>query len=219
MSPVLLTGPRWQGRPGAHRRARLRRAASASLLGIGVLVAGRAVEDEIAPRTETVLVAAHDLAAGATLAAGDLASVERPRGSGPAPAHADPNKALGGVLATPVRAGEEITPSRLVGPDLLAGQPPGTRAIWLPAASSDALTAIAPGARVDVHVRGVTGAVLRGVVVLALSGGRGVSGGLIGADDAGGAGLLVAAPGVNAARVLGLDPGEIGMFRFALSGR
>jgi Flp pilus assembly protein CpaB len=196
----------------------VRRATSALLLGAAVLLAGRTVLDRVAPPTESVLVATHDLGVGATLAPGDVRVVDRPRGLRPATASADPAAAVGAVLATPLQAGEEVTSGRLVGPDLLAGQPAGSRAVWLPAAGPGALTGVRPGTRVDVHVPGAAAPVIRGAVVLARTGAGGGSAGLLGSAPEGSAGVLVAAPGADAASVLGADLGEVGAFRFALSG-
>jgi hypothetical protein len=130
-----------------------------------------------------------------------------------------PAAAVGATLATPLRAGEEVTTGRFVGPDLLAGQPAGSRAVWLPAAGPDALTGIGPGTRVDVHLTGAAAPVLRGAVVLARTGsGGGSAPGLLGNAVEGAAGVLVAAPAADTARVLQADLGEAGAFRFALSG-
>lgn len=219
MSQVLLSGPRWQGRPGARRRARLRRVASALLLGAAVLLAGRTVLARTAPATDPVLVATRDLAAGDALRAADLRVVQRAREPGAPTALSDAPAVVGAVLATPLRAGEEVTSGRLVGPDLLDGQPAGTRAIWLPAAGADALTGIGPGGRVDVHAPGTAQPVLRDVLVLVRTGVRaGSAAGPFASGSEGAAGLLVAAPAADAARVLGARPDEVESFRFALSG-
>jgi Flp pilus assembly protein CpaB len=197
----------------------VRRAASAVLLGVAVLIAGRAVLDRVDPATEPVLVATHDLAVGATLTAGDVRVVQRPRGARPATPPVPSTAAVGAVLATPLTAGEEITTGRFVGPALLRGQPAGSRALWLPAVGPDALTGISPGTRVDVHAPGAATPVLRGAVVLARTGsGGGSAAGLLGSAVEQAAGVLVAAPGADAARVLGADLGEVGAFRFALAG-
>ena len=222
-------GPGWAGRPGARRRARLRRLASTLLLGLAVLVAGRAVQDRVSPATDPVVVATHDLAAGTVVSARDVGLVERPRvaalGSGSAAAagaSAAPGRlrdVIGTTLATTVGAGEEITRTRLVGADLLDGQPEGTRAFWLPADTAETLTGIGPGARVDVHSPGRPAAVLRGVLVLARTGDLGSGASLLGSGTPAAPGLLVAAPAEEAARVLGAVAGDGSTFRFALSPR
>jgi hypothetical protein len=183
-----------------------------------VLVGGRAVEAQVAPVTVPALVATRDLAAGETLTAQDLWLAHRPRGDRPAVATLQPAAAIGAVLATPVRAGEEVTSERLVGPDLLAGQPTSSRAVWLPAAGTDSLTGIGPGTRVDVHAPGSPVPVLREALVLARTGTPPASVGALGTGPEATAGLLVAASAADAARVLGADLGDSGAFRFALAG-
>lgn len=215
---MLLTGPGWQGRPGARRRARLRRAAAAMLLGLATLVASRLVLAQLSPVTDPVLVAARDLAAGTRVEAGDVRTVQRARLPGAGAPEPVIGSAVGAVLAGPVRAGEEVTRSRLVGPDLLAGQPADSRAFWLPSASPDALVGIGAGAHVDVHAPGVSAPVLLDAVVLAVTGGAEDSAGLLGGGSST-AGVLLAAPRDDAARVLASGP-EVGeAFRFALTGR
>jgi Flp pilus assembly protein CpaB len=178
------------------------------------------VEAKVAPVTVPALVATRDLAVGETLTARDLRVAHLPLGDRPAMVALEPAAAVGAVLATPVRVGEEVTSGRLVGPDLLAGLPAGSRAVWLPAAGADSLTGIGPGTRVDVHAPGAPVPVLREAVVLARTGPSAASSaGLVGGGSEAAAGLLVAASASDAARVLGADVGEDGVFRFALSGR
>ena len=182
-----------------------------------MLLGGRAALERLAPPTEQVLVASHDLAAGASLAPGDLRGVERARVVR-GPGRRSRAGAVGQLLAGPVRAGEEITVSRLVGPGLLSGQPPGSRGLWLPAAGAGSLTGIGPGSRVDVHVSGSSAPVLRDVVVLARTGAGSSAAGLLDTEGREAAGLLLAAPAADAGRVLATDLGEVGAFRFAIAG-
>jgi Flp pilus assembly protein CpaB len=72
------------------------------------------------PTSVGLTVAAHDLPAGAVLAADDLTRVRVPPGAIPAGLAARP---AGRVLAAAVRRGEPITDARLIGPDLTAGHP------------------------------------------------------------------------------------------------
>lgn len=70
--------------------------------------------------TVPVLVAAHDLAAGATVSPDDLTTQEFRPGSVPDGLVGDPS---GRLLASAVRRGEPLTDARLVGPTLAEGHP------------------------------------------------------------------------------------------------
>ena len=70
--------------------------------------------------TVLVVVAAHDLPAGARVTGADLESVEFRPGTEPDGLVEDP---AGRVLASPLRRGEAVTDARLVGPALADGQP------------------------------------------------------------------------------------------------
>jgi Flp pilus assembly protein CpaB len=106
------------------------------------------------PVTAPVLVAAHDLPAGRTLTAADLRSASWPirvtpsGGLGPAAAPA----LLGRMLAGPIRAGEPLTDTRVLGPGLLAGQPAGTVALPVRLGDPAAAAFVRAGDRVDVLV-------------------------------------------------------------------
>lgn len=118
--PVL---PAQLSRPlSSVRRAVLlrRRLLAAFCVFAGVLLTVRAVV--VPPPTESVLVAARDLPAGAVLAAGDLTRVAFADGTAPAGAVGEA-VALGRVLAAPLTAGEPVTGVRLVAPGFLAGYP------------------------------------------------------------------------------------------------
>ena len=107
---AALRGPDWA------RTALLRRVAAAAL---GVLAVVLVLVPDGAPAEAPVLVAARDLAPGATVVAADLAVRSWPSGLAPAGAlHAVPD-ADGRVLAGAVRAGEALTDLRLVGPQLV----------------------------------------------------------------------------------------------------
>ena len=119
------------------------------------------------------------------------------------------------VVDNPAR---QVFVNELVGPDLLSGQPPGTRALWLPAPGAESLTGIGAGARVDVHVTGRPAPVLRDVLVLARTGQPAGGGSVLGAPESRAAGLLLAAPAEDVVRVLG--PAGVGPdteVRFALA--
>ena len=76
-----------------------------------------------------VVVAAHDLAAGAAVTAADLRLRSWPDELRPAGVLTRPGDAIGHRVAGPVRAGEALTASRLTGVGLTAGLPPALRAV------------------------------------------------------------------------------------------
>jgi pilus assembly protein CpaB len=98
--------------------------------------------------TVALVVAAHELAPGATIAAGDLRVVSWPVSLRPAAAVAAKD-AVGRTLAGAVGAGEVITTFRLVGRDLSAGLPPGLIAVPVPLVDAGALGLIRAGNHVD----------------------------------------------------------------------
>ena len=139
-----------------------------------------------------VVVAQRDVAAGATLAADDLATADYPGALAPPGALTVPGSAVGRQLTGPMRRGEVVTTSRLVprgGPapgasalvvvHLLADDPaaldlvgPGDRATLYPGGGGPALTrralvlAVDPSAGPEAAgLSNVTGSVARGVVV------------------------------------------------------
>ena len=115
------------------RRSRVLRRASAALLLIaaGVLaVAGQ----RTAPVGEAVATVARDLSIGATLTASDVATVHL---TDPPDGALTPGRAVGAVLAGPVRRGEVLTDARLVP----AGGPrPGAGRIAVPIRPADPAT-------------------------------------------------------------------------------
>jgi Flp pilus assembly protein CpaB len=115
------------------RRAVLRRRRLLAFV-LAALAAGLVVHAArpTPPAAVTLTVAAHDLAAGTVLTAGDLTARGVPPGDVPDGAQASP---VGAVLAAPLRRGEPVTDARLVGPDLTAADP---RLVALPVRLSDA---------------------------------------------------------------------------------
>lgn len=99
-----------------------------------------------------VVVAAHDLSPGATLARGDLALRSLPGADVPSGALTSPATALGRVLAAPVRSGEPLTDVRLVGPadTALTTGDPAAAAVPVRLADPDVADLLRPGIRVDV---------------------------------------------------------------------
>lgn len=112
--------------PAALRAARRRllrhRRGLAALCAAGAVLAGlQSVAPPPAP-TVTVLTAARDLPGGATLRADDVVPVEFAEGTAPS-GGTTARRAVGRVLAAPLRRGEPVTDVRLVGPGLLEGHP------------------------------------------------------------------------------------------------
>lgn len=128
-----------------RRHLLLRRRLLAALLsGVAAVAAVRAASPP-PPPTVAVTVAARDLPAGATLAAGDVRTRAYPVDA--APEDLAPT-AVGRVLAAPVTRGEPLTRVRLVGPGLAHAQ---SGQSVLPVRLSDAGVAalLRPGDEVD----------------------------------------------------------------------
>jgi pilus assembly protein CpaB len=143
----LVRGPSWR------RAAALRRAGAGVLTGAALVLAlSSGPADDGVP----LVVAAHDVAAGATLATADLEIRTWPAALVPDGAVRAPEDASGRVLAGAARAGEPLTDLRLVGSELtalLAGQA-GAAAVPVRLADSDVAGLLVPGSRVDVVTAG-----------------------------------------------------------------
>ncbi len=116
--------------------------------------AGTCVEAFL-PRAEPgtpVIAAASDLAAGTVLAAADLRILALPSSAVPPGAQTRREDLLGQRLAAPLRRGDIITDTRLVGPGLLTGTAPGTVAVPLRPADPSTVRLVGAGQRVDVVV-------------------------------------------------------------------
>jgi Flp pilus assembly protein CpaB len=103
------------------------------------------------PRTVPILVAAQDLAAGATIDRASLRLSDLPVADAPSGALHSSSAALGRTVGAPVRRGEAITDVRLVGPSLataLAG--PGAVAVPVRLSDVDTAALLRPGDRIDV---------------------------------------------------------------------
>ncbi len=148
-----------QRRPGGTLRLpRMRRALlrHRRLLAAVLLcaAAGTCVEAFL-PRGEPgapVIAAASDLAAGTVLAAADLETVTLPSAAVPPGAETRLDDLLGQRLAAPLRRGDVVTDTRLVGPGLLTGTAPGTVAVPLRPADPSTVRLVGAGQRVDVVV-------------------------------------------------------------------
>ncbi|MEO7129965.1 MAG: hypothetical protein ABIZ07_01135, partial [Dermatophilaceae bacterium] len=110
---------------------------------------------------------------------------------------------IGQVTAGPVAARDVLTPERLVGSGLLAGQPDGHVALTLPVLGG-ATTGVAPGVHVDIYSTGTGQRTATDVVVLAVSGPHASASGMVGGSSLGSDGdasVTVALPASDASRV------------------
>jgi len=107
-------------RRAVRRTVLARRRLLAGLLTAVAVAAGLHTARATPPPQVRVLVAAHDLPAGAVIAADDVRGVGFAPGSVPEGVARDP---AGRTLAAPMRAGEPLTDVRLVGPALADGYP------------------------------------------------------------------------------------------------
>jgi len=141
--------------PASYDRRVLRRAVHryrrllAAGLTAGAVAAALGVLAPDPPASALVVVAAHDLAAGSTLAASDLRTARLPSAVAPDGVAAGTEPLIGRVLATGARRGEPITDVRLVGSGALAL---GPGLVGAPVRLADAGTAalLTTGAVVDV---------------------------------------------------------------------
>lgn len=156
------------------------------------------------PRGVPVLVAAHDVPAGAALDNGDVRRVERPVGSVPSGALSVVGQAAGATVSSAVRSGEVITDARLAGRSSLVGLAPDVVAAPLRLADGQVAALLRPGELVDVLAAGADGAagrlVASAVRVLAVPG-RDRGAAALGPGD--GALILVATTSTTAARLAG----------------
>ncbi len=113
------------------------------------------------------LVAVRDVAAGEVISTDDVEVVSRPSGQRPATALTAPEAALGRAAAGPIAAREVLTSERLVGGDLLAGQPADHVALSVPVVDASSV-GVRPGNRVDLYATGAGTQVATDVVVLAV---------------------------------------------------
>jgi Flp pilus assembly protein CpaB len=155
------------------RRAVLARRRSLAALCAAVAVAAglQAASADPSPTTE-VLTAAHDLAAGVVIGAGDLRRTPYDPDSVPSGVLATAAEAVGRTTTGPVRSGEAITDARLVTRSLLAGYP-GLAAVPVRIGDPGAVRLLRVGDRVDLLAadpQGATAAVVLGrdVPVLAI---------------------------------------------------
>lgn len=140
----VLSGPGWR------RVVLARRVAAAALVTLALLLA-------LTPRSGSVgvplVVAATDLAAGATVRPGDLAVREWPADLVPAGAVLDVARARGRVLVGAARAGEALTDVRLLDTAPSAVGPDGA-AVPVRLADAGVAALLVPGNQVDVVTLG-----------------------------------------------------------------
>jgi Flp pilus assembly protein CpaB len=123
---------------------------AAAGLAAGSLAAALQV---LAPRPvagEPVVVAAHEVPAGAVLVPGDLTVVRRAASQVPSGAMSDRSAVVGRTIGSGLRPGELLTDARLVGPGLLVGRPPGEVAAPVRIADGAATDLVRAGDLVDV---------------------------------------------------------------------
>jgi pilus assembly protein CpaB len=156
------------------------------------------------------LAAARDLPAGSALAAADLTPVKIPPQMVNAGSLTHASEATGKQLAAPLRKGQLLTDSQLLGPGLLTGTPPGSAAVPLRMADPSSIQLVSPGQLVNVVLTGTNGydqnspaeVLASSVAVLWTSGQGGKTGQWLGTGETDGLIVVAAAP-EQAARLAG----------------
>ncbi|MBB2986027.1 SAF domain-containing protein [Terracoccus luteus] len=167
--------PRRRAAPSSRRRrarrARVRRVVAALLAGSAVLVTLSALARDRAPVVGApTVVAVRAMAAGTVVGADDVEVVSLPVALRPESAMTASSSVVGRTTAAALEAREVLTPPRLVGADLLAGQPAGHVAMTLPVQGASTLGATA-GSHVDLWATGTGERAVDDAVVLAVAGG------------------------------------------------
>ncbi len=114
-----------------------------------MLAALSAIEADT-PERRSIVTVARDVPSGTALTEDDLAMAEVPPDVAPDHAAEDVTDVVGRHLAGPLRRGEMITDTRLLGPDVLLGRPEGTVVATVRVADPVEVESVAPGERVDV---------------------------------------------------------------------
>ncbi|WJY67627.1 SAF domain-containing protein [Corynebacterium auris] len=150
----------------SHRRSVLvRRAAALILVAAAALSAAASRAGEPA-----VLVFARDVAAGTVLESGDVEVRRMPPGAVPAGALTDPGEAENKTLAAAAAAGEVVTATRLVGPELSRSLAPDGDYTMVPVVLAE--PEIIPLLHHGAHVRVITLAAETGAPVTVAAGAR-----------------------------------------------
>jgi pilus assembly protein CpaB len=150
-------------------------------------------------RTVSIMAAARDLPAGANLSGSDVRTVSVPPAVVPDGTFSDSAGINGKQLAAPLRKGQLVTDTQLVGPGLLTGAPPGSAAVPLRMADPSSIQLVSPGQLVNVVLTSGNGyeqasaskVLARSVPVLWTSGQENQNGQWLAAGDS--EGLLVVA--------------------------
>lgn len=148
-SPGRTVGAMSLPKKGWPRLLAIRRVVAAVLVLLAVALAFRGTPE---PTGVPMLVAAHDLPAGVTLAEGDVRVVQAPPELRPAGALTAVAQAADRVLAHAATALEPLTRTRLAGPEnarLTTGDP-AAAAVPFRVADPAVAALLAPGVRVDV---------------------------------------------------------------------
>lgn len=103
------------------------------------------------PVRRPVVVAAHDLPAGAVLGSSDLSVAMLPPSAVPAGSSPSSSTFSGKRVAGPMRAGEPITDRRVLGRALIAGYPRGIVAAPVRIHDPDVVALLQVGSRIDVY--------------------------------------------------------------------
>jgi pilus assembly protein CpaB len=144
------------------------------------------------------------------LSATDLTATKIPPGMLTAGSMSDTSEAAGKQLAAPLRKGQLVTDSLLLGPGLLTGTPPGAAAVPLRMADPSSIQLVSPGQLVNVVLTGANGydqqsaseVLASSVPVLWTSGQGGKTGQWLGTGETDGLIVVAAAP-EQAARLAG----------------
>ena len=158
--------------------------------------------------TVTALASARDLPAGTALSGADVLPVSVPPGMMPSGAFTDAAALQGKQLAAPLRKGQLLSDTQLLGPGLLTGTPPGSAAVPLRMADPLSIQLVAPGQLVNIVMTNGTDygnaaeseVLAASVPVLWTSGKGGQTGQWLGTGDT--EGLIVVAADADQARRL-----------------
>lgn len=123
---------------------------AAGALLLAVAPAPPPLPTETQPDRSSVLIAARDLEAGASIGAGDLQSGQRTTAELPDGALTPSEQTLGRVLTGSIRRGEVITDRRLLGPGLSASLGPGVVASPVRLVDLDVAALLRAGDRVTI---------------------------------------------------------------------
>lgn len=160
--PTTTAGHFLLRKQGPHRQIRLGRRQSLKFwvtrnrrLTVALLLclATGITVQQLTPASEqrvSILVAAHDLAAGTNLTESDFTNVGVPPDLAISGALLDHVSLVGRQLASPLAKGQIPTESNLLGPGLLTGAPVGSAAVPLRMADPSSIQLLSPGQLVNV---------------------------------------------------------------------